>query len=127
VVHVPSLRGPGATLDGRRPVDQCVQTWTYHLADTGAPHVRVHVASGGEPGAAALLALVRPRHRPAQQDDSIGYTVERYQQPDLLIARQGAATVGIQASAADTAGYYEWWDKLLARKALARLTTPPST
>jgi hypothetical protein len=59
VVHVPSLRGPGATLDGRRPVDQSVQTWTYHLADT--------------------------------------------------------------------AGYYEWWDKLLARKALARLTTPPST
>ena len=74
--------------------DQTVETWTYQLVDAGTPRVVVHVTSGGESGAAALVALVGPRHRPPQEDDSIGYSVERYEEPDLLIGRQGAATVG---------------------------------
>jgi hypothetical protein len=105
--------------------DQTIQTWTYHLDRTGDPHIQVHVTPGGQPGAAALIALVRPRHRPPQHD-SIGYHVERYEAPVLLIARQGTATIGVQTSALDTTGYYPWWDKLIARKALGRLTTPPS-
>jgi hypothetical protein len=97
-----------------------VQTWTFHLVPV-TTHVRIHLSSGGQHAADAIVALANPEDRTPRPVPGLGDTAQRYRAPSLLVARRGTLVVGIQKSPFTTPPR-TWWDEELARKALSRLS-----
>jgi hypothetical protein len=96
-----------------------VTTWTFHVAaDTYAPAIRLHVASG-EGAVEAILAKEKPEE---QSQRSLPPGMRRYSRPMLLVAEHGSGphAVGVQRTGLLPVTRSRW-DERLARQALKRL------
>lgn len=103
--------------------DVPVWTWTFHLVDDGPTDVQVHLSSGGERGADAIVSMADPEDRSTRRVSGLGDTAHRYRVPSLLVVRSGPVTIAVQKSAF-LAPPHTWWDEELARKALTRVGLP---